>query len=447
MATREITESDIAEVAAVIDMAQRKRQPAPPVRAVEVVGDHLNAAAGADLLNATEAFVARFVAYPSEAARVAHVLWVAHTHRMETWESTPRLFFESPEPWSGKSRALEVTELVVPRPIHAVNTTSAYLFRKVSDEDGLPTILYDEIDTIFGPRAREHEDVRGMLNAGHRKGAVAGRCVVRGKVVDVEELPAYCAVAFAGLNDLPDTLQSRCIVIRMRRRSPSEVIEPFRHRVHRAAGNAIRDGLAAWAASIPAGSWPEMPDGIEDRNADVWEALLAMADAAGGDWPDRARRAALALVADSQAAPPSLGIRLLADLRVVFAEHEHLSTEAIIAALVAMDEAPWADLRGKPIEARSLARRLARYGVKPHTVRVGDRTPKGYSRDDLFDPWSRYLPAVSDVADVADSYRERPKGDPTNAVTDQGPLPLSPKGSDTSATSDTTLFDDEQGEF
>jgi len=190
-----------------------------------------------------------------------------------------------------------------------------------------------------------------------------------------------------------------------------------------------------------------MPDGIEDRNADVWEALLAMADAAGGDWPDRARRAALALVADSQAAPPSLGIRLLADLRVVFAEHEHLSTEAIIAALVAMDEAPWADLRGKPIEARSLARRLARYGVKPHTVRVGDRTPKGYSRDDLFDPWSRYLPAVSDVADVADSYRERPKGDPTNAVTDQGPLPLSPKGSDTSATSDTTLFDDEQGEF
>jgi len=136
--------------------------------------------------------VSRFVAYPSDHARLAHVLWIAHTHRMEAWESTPRIAFLSPEPGSGKSRALEVTELLVPRPVHAVNTTPAYLFRKVADEEGLPTILYDEIDTVFGPRAKENEDVRGMLNAGHRKGAVAGRCVVRGKLVETEELPAYC---------------------------------------------------------------------------------------------------------------------------------------------------------------------------------------------------------------------------------------------------------------
>src|ERR1019366_9793233 len=118
-----------------------------------------------------------------------------HTHRMDAWESTPRIAFLSPEPGSGKSRALEVTELLVPRPVHAVNTTPAYLFRKVADPLGLPTILYDEIDTVFGPRAKENEDGRGMLNAGHRKGAVAGRCVDRGATVFTEELPAYCAVA------------------------------------------------------------------------------------------------------------------------------------------------------------------------------------------------------------------------------------------------------------
>ncbi|MEJ7689032.1 MAG: hypothetical protein WKF76_00570 [Nocardioidaceae bacterium] len=83
----------------------------------------------------------------------------------------------------------------MPRPVHAVNTTPSYLFRKVSDEAGPPTILYDEIDTVFGPKAKDNEDVRGMLNAGHRKGATAGRCVVRGNVVSTEELPAYCAVA------------------------------------------------------------------------------------------------------------------------------------------------------------------------------------------------------------------------------------------------------------
>jgi hypothetical protein len=186
-----------------------------------------------------------------------------------------------------------------------------------------------------------------------------------------------------------------------------------------------------------------MPDGIEDRDADSWEPLLAIADAAGGDWPERARRAALALVADAKAAPPSLGVRLLADLRVVFGEREHLSTEEILAALVAIDDAPWADLRGKPLDARTLSRRLGRYGVKPRTVRLGDRTSRGYSRDDLFDPWSRYLPAVPDVSDVLDSYGGGPKGGTGNSDNNQGPLGPSRKGNDTSDTSDTTLFDDD----
>jgi hypothetical protein len=118
---------------------------------------------------------------------------------MDAWDSTPRIAFLSPEPGSGKTRALEVTELLVPRPVEAVNTTPAYLFRKVSDPAGLPTILYDEIDTLFGPKAKDNEEIRGMLNAGHRRGAVAGRCVTRGELVVTEELPAYCALALAGL--------------------------------------------------------------------------------------------------------------------------------------------------------------------------------------------------------------------------------------------------------
>src|SRR6195952_1410184 len=142
------------------------------------------------VLNDVEEVLGRFVAYPSDAARYAHVLWIAHTWFMDEWDSTPRIAFLSPEPGSGKSRALEVTEPLVPRPVHAVNTKPAYLFRKVSDEAGAPTILYDEIDTVFGPRAKDNEEIRGMLNAGHRKGAVSGRCVVRGKIVDTEELPA-----------------------------------------------------------------------------------------------------------------------------------------------------------------------------------------------------------------------------------------------------------------
>jgi hypothetical protein len=154
-------------------------------------------------------FLSRFVAYPSEAAHVAHTLWIVHTYLMEAWESTPRIAFLSPEPGSGKTRALEVTETIVPRPIEAVNVTAAYLFRKVSDPNGLPTVLFDEIDTVFGPKAKQHEEIRGILNAGHRRGAMAGRCIVKGTTVLTEELPAFCAVAVAGLGNLPDTILTR----------------------------------------------------------------------------------------------------------------------------------------------------------------------------------------------------------------------------------------------
>ena len=154
---------------------------------------------GAALLTEAHDYLRRFVSYPCAHSSVAHVLWIAHTHAMEAWESTPRIAFLSPEPGSGKTRALEITETMVPRPVESINATPAYLFRRISDPDGAPTLLHDEIDTVFGPKAKENEEIRGVLNAGHRRGAMAGRCVVRGKIVETEELPAYCAVALAGL--------------------------------------------------------------------------------------------------------------------------------------------------------------------------------------------------------------------------------------------------------
>lgn len=129
---------------------------------------------GEVMLNAVHKFLARFVSYPNAHGLVAHVLWCVHAHLMQVWDSTPRIAFLSPEPASGKTRALEATELIVPNPVSAVNVSPAYLFRKVGNEEGA-TILFDEIDTVFGPKAKENEEIRGLLNAGHRRGAVAGR--------------------------------------------------------------------------------------------------------------------------------------------------------------------------------------------------------------------------------------------------------------------------------
>lgn len=368
---------------------------------------------GSALLDAVHDFLGRFVSYPSLHSQAAHTLWIAHTHMMDVWESTPRIAFLSTEPGSGKTRALEISETLVPRPIEAINATPAYIFRKVSDPDGSPTILWDEIDTLFGAKAKEHEEIRGILNAGHRRGAMAGRCVVRGKVIETEELPAYCAVALAGLGNLPDTILTRSVIVRMRRRSPTETVEPYRRRIHGPAGNLLRDQLAAWATELNLeDTWPTMPAGIEDRNADVWEALLAVADAAGGSWPERARVAAVAHVADAKAGTPSLGILLLSDLKKVFGDSECLSTKSILEALHNLDEAPWGDLRGKPLDARHLANYLKSYGVTSKGVRIGDATPKGYKLEDLHDPFARYLPNNTNYG-----MGESPIGGATSATT------------------------------
>lgn len=353
---------------------------------------------GAELLDDVRRFLSRFVVYPSVVELNAHTLWIAHTWFMDFWDSTPRIAFLSPEPGSGKSRALEVTEPLVPRPVHAVNCTPAYLFRKVSDPAGRPTVLYDEIDTIFGPKAKEHEEIRGVLNAGHRKGAMAGRCVLRGKIVETEELPAYCAVALAGLDDLPDTLMTRSVISRMRRRSPSEPVEPWRQRVNGKEAEYLYARLASWSVSAEplADGWPTMPEGVTDRDADVWESLLAVADLAGGHWPQSARVAAVTHVTASRSRKPSMGVLLLSDMRTVFArsKRDRLETANILKVLNSIEESPWGTIRrGEALDPRGLANRLGKYGIGSKKFRVGDEIITGYSRAQFEDAWSRYLDA------------------------------------------------------
>jgi len=222
-----------------------------------------------------------------------------------------------------------------------------------------------------------------------------GRCVIHGNTVRTEESPAFCAVALAGLGWLPDTLMTRSVIIRMRRRAPSEIVEPYRRRDHGPHGEVLQDRLSVWAAPLVetmAAARPVMPHGVEDRAADCWEPLLAIADTAGGHWPEIARAAAVALVAAAKEANPSLGIRLLEDIRTAFQADDKLSTEELLHRLIALPESPWANVKGKPLDDRGLASRLRRYEVRPKTIRTGSHTPRGYERGDLEDAWLRYLP-------------------------------------------------------
>lgn len=385
---------------------------------------------GADLLSRVRDYARRFICYPSDTASIVHVLWMAHTHLMDAWFSTPRLAVLSPEPGSGKSRVLEITALLVPNPLLSVNSSAPFILRMIADQENRPTVLYDEIDAIFGPYARGNEDLRAMINAGYRRGAMIGRCYMeKGKVL-TEQLATYAAVALGGLGNLPNTIVSRSVIIRMRKRGPGEEVEPFRPHLHEPPADALKGELAAWAASVfglAETAQPVLPDGIADRDADVWEPLFIVADLAGGEWPTLVRQAAIEAVRSAKVNErPSLPVQLLADIRACFGDKDRLTTADLLDKLLADEEAPWGDLGRKKLDARILAKMLRGYDIRSSTIRVADgSTPKGYKRESFHDAWERYLPPLETNATSATDATSRESLDKTEAssVADETALP------------------------
>jgi len=214
-----------------------------------------------------------------------------------------------------------------------------------------------------------------------------------------EQLDTFAMALLAAIGELPDTIMDRAVVIRMRRRAPGEQVDPYRTRRDAPPLHDLRDRLAAWARahlSELQQAAPVMP--LEDRAADTWEPLVAIADLAKGDWPARARDAAATMTAAEaqQEEDTSAGVRLLADLRQVFqvANAEALYTSTILEALHQLEDAPWADWYGHPLATRDLARLLRPYQVESKNIREhGTGAPrKGYARGDLHDAWARYVP-------------------------------------------------------
>ncbi|MBR1149346.1 DUF3631 domain-containing protein [Bradyrhizobium sp. JYMT SZCCT0428] len=358
--------------------------------------DH-DAATGDRVLRQVFGFLGRYVRYPTEHAQTAHALWIAHSHCMQHWHTTPRIAFMSEEKESGKTRALEVTEILTPGSLLSFNLSPAALVRKVAE--GGHTILFDEIDALFGNSKREEGnlDVRSILNSGYKRGAKAYRCITIGKRIEVEELDSFAPVALAGLKDLPDTLASRAIIIRMRRRAPDEVVEQFRTRMVQPIATGIFDKIALWTSSLPdlSRETAQMPPGVTDRAAECWEPLLLIADAAGGNWPELARKAASYFVQGGKAEATSPGVELLEHIRDAFGTDVRLWTETLLQRLHDRPESPWRIIFGRPLDDRGLAKRLKGYGIKSCDVKIEGTNKKGYQAETFADAWNRYLPDLS----------------------------------------------------
>ena len=381
---------------------------------------------GHEVLDDVAAFVARYNAFPSEHCAPMLALWYAHTHAAEHFYVTPRLILDSAEPGSGKTRVLEVAQFLVAAPEMTISATTAALFRMVGD--GPITILFDEVDAIFNTKnGGNYEDLRALLNAGYKRSATVSRCVGDARAMKVERFPVYAPAALAGIaGHMPTTITTRAITVHMRRRAPEETVAPFREQSVEREAAPLRNQLAAWIDTVTtrlADACPVMPNGVTDRAAEIWEPLLAIADEAGDHWPDTARAACTNFVLDAASRDSgSLGVRLLADLRELYTarDTDRLTTTQILEALNAMEDAPWGELGGRPLDNRRLSRMLGRYGVESKNIRQpGGNVVKGYRLEDgLTDAFRRYLTPAATSATSATSQ--------VNPVADTKSHPLHP---------------------
>ena len=345
---------------------------------------------GAEVICEIISTVPRFLKLP-EGSDVAIALWILHAHAFASWAISPILSLTSPEKRCGKTTALIVISALVPRSLSAVNLTAATLYRTVSKYR--PSLLIDEADTFLAGR----DDLRGVINSGHSKAAAQVlRCV--GDDHDVRVFQTWCPKAIAMIGKLPETLSDRSVIVPLRRRRSDEHVEKLRldrlsglERVRQKAWRWASDNVAALAELDPV-----VPEQLNDRAADNWRPLLAIADHIGGDWPAKAREAAALLCGKADAdIEDSYGLQMLSDIRTIFDAkgQARLSSAYIVAELCSMQEREWAQfVRGSHIHPHHVAKYMAPFGIKPKQLKIDNFKTRGYERQDFEDAWARYLP-------------------------------------------------------
>jgi hypothetical protein len=321
--------------------------------------------------------------------------WVAHTWVYDRFERTPRLRISSPRPECGKSTLVEVIKETCRRPLSAENISAAAVYRVV--ECLRPTtLLLDEVDTFLP----ENEPLRGVLNSGFARDGRVIRVEERNGQQEPVEYATFSAVALSGIGKIPPTLTGRSVPIELQRKLACEKTERLRENKNRQRLREIASKLARWAADSAESlsSDPPIPEALSDRQGDISTPLLAVADAAGGDWPEIVRAALIEVFGgDAKHEQLDLPVALLRDIRAIFLASPadvSMPSAELCRRLVGLDGAPWAEFsNGRPITPFKLSTLLRPFKLVPGFVGTEQARMRGYRRKQFENVWARYLPA------------------------------------------------------
>jgi len=265
-----------------------------------------------------------------------------------------------------------------------------------------PTLLVDEADTFL----KNHEELGGVINSGHTK-ETARVLRVNRETGEVEFYSTWAPKAIALIGNLHSTLQDRSIHIKMARRTQKEPVNPLR-KSRLEEFQTLSRKILRWTndhrkhiETIE----PKLPAILNDRAADNWLPLLAIAQVAGGDWPHLTLNALASFNAADDGEEDTIVIALLLSLRDLFRQRDKtnddgfLATEEILKALNFNKEAPWADWnKGNGISAKKLKSLVKSFDIKPVQIQREEDRPRGYRFRDLRPVFERYLNHDGDSA-------------------------------------------------
>jgi Protein of unknown function (DUF3631)/RepB DNA-primase from phage plasmid len=389
-----------------LPVAEVEEDPQPPPRVGRQDADaDAEPIALATVLDLVAKAIANYIVLvPAQADAIA--LWTAGSYVIDVFDTAAYLHITAGAKRCGKSRLLELLRHLVRRPWLTQAATRAALVRKLHEDKS--TLLHDEIDVAIGDGKSENATALiGILNAGFSRFLSATICVGEGQNIQTKDFTVFGLKALAGIGALPSTVADRSIEIRLRAKRRADKVARARDRDVRAALTPLRQQLESWGPSALKaldGARPALPDELDDRAQDIWEMLLAVADLAGGDWPARARQAAVTL-SGARVAELDIAAQLLSDIRDVLPDIEVddglVQTILLLGALEKLEDRPWATWsRGETMSPHALATKLRAFDVRPVQVdrrnaqREG-RQPRGYLKADLEGACDRYLPPLA----------------------------------------------------
>lgn len=323
-------------------------------------------------------FMSDYVVFTDPHQADVLALWVLHTWAFDAAYATPYIYITSAEKQSGKTRVIEVVQALCRDSVVAAQVSGSSLFRII--EAQRPTLFIDEVDAIFTGAA--NEDLRGMLNSGYKKNGSVLRTVPGKDGGEVKSFATFAPKLLAGIDNgaMPDTIADRCIRIVLKRKKAGQEVQRWMWRKVEGRVEALRADIEAWAEKNMEALLdiePKEIEDISDRAFEIAEPLLAIAQRNRG-WTDRSREALVALLkGEADVLSPGMKALLAAKEAMETTKLDKVFSADLAAAL---DMTP-----------KALGIILARYDIRPSTIRHGAQKAKGYYRRDFTDAWERYL--------------------------------------------------------